>query len=40
MSQNDQKQADAKRDGVITHKITISIHFDTENFDALKTLRP
>ena len=34
-----QKQAEAKRDGVKTHKITISINFKTENFDALKTLR-
>ena len=33
------KQTEAKRDGVITHKITISINFDKENFDALKTLR-
>ena len=30
------KQADAKRDGVITHTITISNNFNTENFDALK----
>ena len=30
------KQAEAKRDGVITHKITISNNFNTENFDALK----
>ena len=29
------KQAEATRDGVITHKITISINFYTENFDAL-----
>ena len=33
------KQAEAKRDGVINPKITISINFNTENFDALKTLR-
>ena len=36
MSKNCQTQAEAKRDGVITHKITISIKFDTDNFDALK----
>ena len=30
------KQAEAKRDGEITHKITISINFNTDNFDALK----
>ena len=30
------KQAEAKGDGVITNKITISINFYTENFDALK----
>ena len=30
------KQAKAKRDGVINHKITILINFNTENFDALK----
>ena len=31
-------QANAKRDGGITptHKITISVNFNTENFDALK----
>ena len=34
-----QTQANAKRDGVITHKIIISINFDTENVDAPKTLR-
>ena len=34
-----QIQAKAKRDGVITHKITIKMNFNTENFDALKTLR-
>ena len=33
------KQAEVKRGGVITHKITISINFNTENIDALKTLR-
>ena len=36
-----QKQAEAKRDGVINpqnYKITISIKFYTKNFDALKTL--
>ena len=30
------QQAEAKRDGVINHKITISNNFNTENFDALK----
>ena len=30
------KQAKAKGDGVINPKITISINFNTENFDALK----
>ena len=30
------KQAEAKRDGVINHKFTISNNFNTENFDALK----
>ena len=30
------KQAEAKRDGVKNHKITISINFNTENFDTLK----
>ena len=30
------KQAKAKRDGVINPKITISVSFHTENFDALK----
>ena len=30
------KQAEAKRDGVINPQITISINFNTENFDALK----
>ena len=30
------KQAEAKRDRVIIHKITISNNFNTENFDALK----
>ena len=39
IAQKCQKQAEAKRDGVITHTITISINFNTENFDALKTLR-
>ena len=29
------KQAEAKRDGVINHKITISINLNTENVDAL-----
>ena len=34
------KQAKAKGDGVINPQNgTISINFDTENFDALKTLR-
>ena len=28
--------AEAKRDGVINPQITISINFNTENFDALK----
>ena len=39
MIQKCQKQAVAKRGGLKTIKITISINFDTENFDALKTLR-
>ena len=30
------KQAKAKRNGVITHKITISFNYNSENFDALK----
>ena len=30
------KQAEAKRDGVINPQITISVNFNTENFDALK----
>ena len=30
------KQAEAKRDGVITYNITISNNFDTENFVALE----
>ena len=34
--QNVPKQAEAKRDGVKTHTITISNNFNTENFDALK----
>ena len=29
-----QKEAEAKRDGVITHKITILINLNTENVDA------
>ena len=29
------KHADAKRDGVINSQITISINFNTENFDVL-----
>ena len=33
------KQVEAKRDGVINLKITISINFNIENFDAFKTLR-
>ena len=32
------KQDTAKRDGVKTQKITISISFSTDNFDFLKTL--
>ena len=39
MPQKCQKQAEVKRDGVLTHKITISVNFNTENFDALQTLR-
>ena len=31
-----QNQVEAKRDGVINHEITISIHFNTENVDAFK----
>ena len=30
------KEAEAKRNGVINPKITISINFNTENVDALK----
>ena len=33
------KQAKAIRDGVKSHKITISINFNSKNFDALKPLR-
>ena len=33
------KQAEAKRDGVLTHKITSSINFNTENVYDLKTPR-
>ena len=33
------KQAEVKRDGVINHKISISVNVNTENFDALKTVR-
>ena len=33
------KQAKAKRDGVLTQKITISINFNTENVYDLKTPR-
>ena len=34
-----QKQTEAKRDGVINHKIRISIYLNTEKFDALKMLQ-
>ena len=34
-----QKQAKAKRDGFINPQNYDSNHFNTENFDALKTLR-
>ena len=34
--QNVPKQAEVKRDGVITHIITILNNFNSENFDALK----
>ena len=33
------KQAEAKRDGVINPKITLSINFNSEIFDSLKILR-
>ena len=33
------KEAEAKRDGEIDTQNTISINFNTEKFDALKTLR-
>ena len=33
------KQAEVKRDGVINRQIPISINFNMENFDALKTTR-
>ena len=36
MSQKCQKQAEAKRDGVIKLQITISIILNMDNFDALK----
>ena len=36
MTKKCQKQAEAKRDGVKTLKITISVDFITVNFDALK----
>ena len=39
IARNCQKQAEAKRDGVINPQITISIQFNTENVDALKALR-
>ena len=39
MSQNCQKQAKAKRDGVINPQNYNFKQFDTENFDALKTLQ-
>ena len=39
MSQKVPKTAEATRDGVKIHNITISINVNTENFDALKTLR-
>ena len=37
-AQKVRKHAQAESDGVKTHKITISVNFNTENFDALKTL--